>query len=100
MNIWTPKKKSGVEQIGARALGSATNEASDEKYDVTAGNNYRDARGQLDLSASWLVRDNVTIAASITNLLDEPSSFTSELGGIWKYSEADRRVAIGVRARY
>ncbi len=89
-----------VENIGALALNSATNDETSASFDPTAGNNYRDDRGQLDFSASWDVNDYVTIATSITNLTGEPSIYVSELGSPWRYREADRRFALGIRAKY
>tara|TARA_B110000240_G_C13380858_1_gene402433 strand:+ start:725 stop:844 length:120 start_codon:yes stop_codon:yes gene_type:complete len=35
-----------------------------------------------------------------TNITGEPSIFKSELGSSWKYTEADRRYTIGVRAKF
>ena len=64
------------------------------------GNNYRDDRGQLDFSASWNVNENFTVVANATNLTGEPSIYISELGSAWKYTEADRRYTIGVRAKF
>lgn len=88
------------EQIGALALGSSTNDEADPNYDPTAGNDYRDDRGQLDFSASWDVNDSITLAANVNNLLGAPSSYSTELGSIWKYTEADRRFTFGVRAKF
>jgi TonB-dependent receptor len=64
------------------------------------GNNYRDDRGQLDFSASWDINEHVTLVGNATNLTGEPSIFKSELGSSWKYTEADRRYTIGVRAKF
>lgn len=89
-----------VETIGALALGSATNSETDPNYDSTAGNNYQDSRGQLDVSASWDINDNITLATNITNLLGAPTTFSSELGSKWMYTEADRRFTLGVRAKF
>uniref|UniRef100_UPI000463623A TonB-dependent receptor n=2 Tax=unclassified Pseudoalteromonas TaxID=194690 RepID=UPI000463623A len=64
------------------------------------GNNYRDDRGQLDFSASWDINENVTLVGNATNLTGEPSIYLSELGGAWKYTEADRRYSFGIRAKF
>ncbi|XQW84514.1 TonB-dependent receptor [Thalassotalea piscium] len=64
------------------------------------GNNYRDDRGQLDFSASWNINENFTVVANATNLTGEPSIYLSELGGAWKYTEADRRYTIGIRGKF
>ncbi|MGB2740752.1 MAG: TonB-dependent receptor [Cognaticolwellia sp.] len=64
------------------------------------GNNYRDDRGQLDFSASWDINENITLVGNATNLTGEPSIFKSDLGSSWKYTEADRRYTIGVRAKF
>lgn len=64
------------------------------------GNNYRDDRGQLDFSASWDINEHFTVVANATNLTGEPSIYLSELGGAWKYTEADRRYTVGVRAKF
>jgi len=64
------------------------------------GNNYRDDRGQLDFSASWDINENFTLVGNATNLTGEPSIYLSELGGAWKYTEADRRYSLGIRAKF
>lgn len=64
------------------------------------GNNYRDDRGQLDFSASWDINENITLVGNATNLTGEPSIYLSELGGAWKYTEADRRYSFGIRAKF
>ena len=89
-----------VNQIGALGLGSTTNDETSADYDRSAGNNWRKARGQLDLSGSYDIQENLTFVASITNLLGEPSTWRHELGSNWKYTEADRRIAFGIRAKY
>ena len=89
-----------VSVIGALGLGSSTNDEDSASYDRSAGNNWKKARGQLDLSGSYDIQDNLTLVGSITNLLGEPSTWRHELGSNWKYTEADRRIAIGVRAKY
>ncbi|MDO6421821.1 TonB-dependent receptor [Saccharophagus degradans] len=89
-----------VETIGALGHNSTTNDSEDPLFDPTAGNNYRDDRGQLDFSASWDVNDSVTLAANVSNLLGAPSSFSTELGSKWMYTEADRRFTFGVRAKF
>lgn len=80
--------------IGINSAGSVGDD------DAVYGNNYRDDRGQLDFSASWDVNENFTVVANGTNLTGEPSVFLSELGSPWKYTEADRRYSIGVRAKF
>lgn len=64
------------------------------------GNNYRDDRGQLDFSASWDITEKLTLVGNATNLTGEPSIYLSQLGGAWKYTEADRRYSIGIRAKF
>lgn len=68
--------------------------------DPTEGNNYRDDRGQLDFSASWDVNDSITLVGNVTNLLEEPVSFVTEIGNTWKWTEADRRFSLGIRAKF
>ncbi len=89
-----------IELIGALALGSSTDEESDPGFDPTSGNNYREGRGQYDFSASWDINDSVTLVGNVTNLTGEPSLFTTELGSTWKYTEADSRYSLGVRAKF
>lgn len=84
-----------VEEVGVLATGTTSAD-----LDPTVGNDYRDGRGQLDLSGSWKVHENVTLAASITNVLGAPFRQLSELGSPWRYTEADRRIAFGIRAKY
>jgi TonB-dependent receptor len=64
------------------------------------GNNYREDRGQLDFSASWDINENFTLVGNATNITGEPSVFKSDLGSSWKYTEADRRYTVGVRAKF
>jgi len=64
------------------------------------GNNYRDSRGQLDFSASWDIDEHFTVVANATNLTGEPSIYITDLGSPWKYTEADRRYSIGIRAKF
>lgn len=78
---------------GIGALGVTTN-------DPSAGNSYNAARGQLDYSASYDFSENLTIVASATNILGEPTSFVTEIGNTWRWIEADRRVSLGVRAKW
>ena len=89
-----------IETIGALALDSSTDDENDVLYDPTSGNNYREDRGQFDISASWDVNDNITFVTNMTNLTGEPSHFSTELGSLWKYTEADRRLTMGVRAKF
>jgi TonB-dependent receptor len=81
-----------VRPVGASAISNAD--------DVTRGNNYRDARGQLDFSASYDINENFTVVANVVNLLDEPITYSTELNSIWKYSESDARYTLGVRAKF
>ncbi len=64
------------------------------------GNNYRDDRGQLDFSASWDINEHFTLVGNATNLTGEASIYKDELGNNWKYTEADRRYTIGIRAKF
>ncbi len=75
-------------------------DASISDDDLVYGNNYRDDRGQLDFSASWDINENFTVVGNATNLTGEPSVYLHELGSAWKYTEADRRYTIGVRAKF
>ncbi len=81
-----------VRPVGALAIADAD--------DVTRGNNYRDDRGQVDFSASYDINDNFTVVANVVNLLGEPTTFSTELGSIWKYSESDARYTVGVRGKF
>jgi TonB-dependent receptor len=81
-----------VRPVGALAIADAD--------DVTRGNNYFDARGQLDFSASYDINDNFTVIANVVNLLREPTTFSTELDSIWKYSESDARYTIGLRGKF
>lgn len=65
-----------------------------------AGNNWRDARGQLDFSASYDFNEDITVVTSITNMTGEPVSFSTDYGSPWKYTEADRRYSVGLRAKF
>lgn len=89
-----------VETIGALALNSSTDDEDDALFDPTSGNNYREDRGQFDISAAWDVNENITLVANMSNLTGEPSHFSTELGSLWKYTEADRRLSVGVRAKF
>ncbi|MBU2886222.1 TonB-dependent receptor [Gilvimarinus agarilyticus] len=72
----------------------------DDYFDPTLGNNYRDARGQLDWSASYDINDNVTVVANVVNLTNEPILQLTEIGSPWLYSDSDRRITLGVRANF
>ncbi|MGI2169918.1 TonB-dependent receptor [Shewanella sp. MF05960] len=76
------------------------NDPSADSYDPTVGNSYREARGQFDFSASWDINENFTVVANAVNITGEPIEYTSELGSVWAYSEADRRYTLGVRAKF
>ncbi|QBF84418.1 TonB-dependent receptor [Shewanella maritima] len=84
-----------VQTVGALGLNTADTEA-----DPTVGNSYREARGQVDFSASWDINESFTVFANAVNLLGEPIEETTELGSVWNYSEADRRYSVGVRAKF
>ncbi len=94
------EEETRIANVGARALNSSTNDEDSPDYDPTAGNNYEDDRGQFDLSASWDITDNVTLVGNIVNLTEEPSTFITELGSPWYYTEADRRYSLGIRATF
>lgn len=90
-----------VEKIGALGLGTSNNsDPTADGFDVTAGNSYREARGQLDFSASYDIDENWTVVANVTNLTGEPIVYTTELETDWKYSESDSRYTFGVRAKF
>ena len=89
-----------VNRIGALALGSATGDPEDPLFDPTAGNVFVEDRGQLDISASYDINDSVTAVFNVTNLLEENTERTNALGGIWKFSESDRRISFGLRANF
>lgn len=89
-----------VRNVGALALNSSTNDETSDVYDSTSGNNYREGRGQFDVSASWDVNENFTVVTNVTNLTGEPSIYSTELGSNWRYTEADRRMTVGVRAKF
>jgi len=94
------EEETRVQTVGALALNSSTNDETSPDFDPTAGNNYRDDRGQLDFQASWAATENIVLNANVTNLTGEPSRFVTELGSPWYYTEADRRFSVGVRARF
>ena len=90
-----------VRPVGALATGIYNRtDPTAEYFDPTLGNNYRDARGQFDFSASYDVNENLTLVANAVNLTGEPIRQITELGSIWQYSEADRRMTVGVRAKF
>ena len=89
-----------INVIGALGLNSSTTDPDNASYDRTAGNNWKAARGQLDLSGSYEASEQLTVVGSITNLLGEPSTFETQLGTDWKYTEADTRMSIGLRYKY
>ena len=83
-----------VESIGKLGLGHTPGE------DLSEGNNYRDARGQLDFSAAWDVTDRITVVGNVVNLTEEPISQVTEIGNVWQWRESDRRMSLGVRATF
>lgn len=90
-----------VRPVGALATGIYNRTNPDEPFfDPTLGNNYREARGQFDFSASYDINENITLVANAVNLTAEPITQVTELGSIWQYSEADRRFTFGVRGRW
>ncbi|MEI6858482.1 MAG: TonB-dependent receptor [Shewanella sp.] len=90
-----------VQTVGASGYNVFNqNDPSADYYDPTVGNSYREARGQLDFSASWDINEDFTVVANVVNLTGEPIVYTTELDSIWKYSESDRRYTIGVRAKF
>ncbi len=76
------------------------NDPTAENFDATVGNNYREARGQFDFSASWDINEHFAVVGNVVNLTGEPIEYTTELGSVWKYSESDRRYTLGLRARF
>ena len=84
--------------VGIDATGTNSGDSTDEN--AVYGNNYREDRGQLDFSASWDINEHFTVVGNATNLTGEPSVYQTELGSSWKYTEADRRYTIGVRAKF
>lgn len=90
-----------VRPVGALATGVYNRTNHEEAFfDPTLGNNYRDARGQFDFSASYDVNEHITVVANAVNLTGEPIVQVTELDSIWQYSESDRRFTLGVRARW
>jgi len=94
------EEETRVANVGALALNDSTNDETSANFDATAGNNYRESRGQFDISASWDVNEHFTLVTNMTNLTGEPSHYSTELGSLWKYTEADRRLTLGVRAKF
>ncbi|AMJ94037.1 TonB-dependent receptor [Alteromonas stellipolaris] len=90
-----------VRPVGALATGVYNRTNPEEAFfDPTLGNNYREARGQFDFSASYDVNEHITVVANAVNLTGEPIVQVTELDSIWQYSESDRRFTLGVRARW
>eukprot|EP01093_Parvamoeba_rugata_P017412 TRINITY_DN6_c0_g2_i1.p1 TRINITY_DN6_c0_g2~~TRINITY_DN6_c0_g2_i1.p1 ORF type:complete len:976 (+),score=294.15 TRINITY_DN6_c0_g2_i1:1414-4341(+) len=90
-----------VRPVGALATGVYNRTNPEEAFfDPTLGNNYREARGQFDFSASYDVNEHITLVANAVNLTAEPIVQVTELDSIWQYSESDRRFTVGVRARW
>ncbi|MBW8191918.1 TonB-dependent receptor [Neiella marina] len=89
-------------QGGKEGYGSdfdRTDETADN-YDPTAGNVYREARGQWDYSASYDINENWTVIGNIVNLTGEPLIYTTAQGHDFRNTEADRRYTVGVRAKF
>lgn len=90
-----------VRPVGALATGVYNRTDPDApNFDPTLGNNYRDSRGQFDVSASYDINENITLIANAVNLTGEPIRQMTELNSIWLYSESDRRMTVGVRAKF
>lgn len=91
-----------VVKVGALGLNSSNNDdpTNADTFDPTAGNNYLNARGQLDFSASYDINENFTLVANAVNLLGEETTFSTELGSDWKYRESDVRYTVGLRAKF
>ena len=94
------EEETRVQTVGELALNSSTNDEESASFDATAGNNYRADRGQVDFHANWAVSDNIILVLSAVNLTSEPSTFESELGSAWYYTEADARYSLGIRAKF
>lgn len=71
-----------------------------DNYDPTAGNVYREARGQWDLSASYDINDSWTVVGNVVNATGEPLVYTTAQGHDFRNTEADRRYTVGVRAKF
>jgi len=97
---WRDKYLDTQDEKRVRPVGALAALADSTITDVTLGNNYRDARGQVDFSASYDLNDNITLVANAVNLTGEPIRQVTELGSNWKYSEADRRYTVGVRGKF
>ncbi|WP_434082614.1 TonB-dependent receptor [Catenovulum sediminis] len=90
-----------VRPVGALATGIYNRTDPDAPFfDPTLGNNYRDSRGQFDVSASYDVNEHFTVIANAVNLTGEPIRQVTELDSPWLYSEADRRITFGVRGKF
>ncbi|MBW8190730.1 TonB-dependent receptor [Neiella marina] len=71
-----------------------------ERVDVTSGNSYRKSRGQLDYSASYDYNENLTFVGNVVNLTSEPLVYKTARGDDWRITEADRRITVGLRAKF
>ncbi|MBD1389688.1 TonB-dependent receptor [Neiella sp. HB171785] len=71
-----------------------------DNYDPTAGNVYREARGQWDYSASYDIDETWTVVGNVVNLTGEPLIYTTAQGHDFRNTEADRRYTLGVRANF
>ena len=94
----TTKRVQTVGALGYNVFNQ--NDPTADNYDPTVGNSYREARGQFDFSVSYDINDSITVVANAVNLTGEPIEYTTELGSVWAYSEADRRYTLGVRAKF
>jgi TonB-dependent receptor len=94
----TTKRVQTVGALGYNVFNQ--NDPSADGYDPTVGNSYREARGQFDFSVSYDINESFTVVANAVNLTGEPIEYTTELGSVWAYSEADRRYTLGVRAKF
>ncbi|WP_443094001.1 TonB-dependent receptor [Neiella marina] len=89
-------------QGGKKGYGSDFNRTDPDadNYDPTAGNVYREARGQWDYSASYDIDETWTVVGNVVNLTGEPLIYTTAQGHDFRNTEADRRYTLGVRAKF
>ncbi|TYK64514.1 TonB-dependent receptor [Colwellia echini] len=69
-------------------------------YDPTSENSYREARGQLDFSASYDINEILTVTFNAVNLLGEHIVYTSAQDQDWRITEADVRYNLGLSAKW
>ncbi|TQV80115.1 TonB-dependent receptor [Exilibacterium tricleocarpae] len=68
--------------------------------DPTMGNDYREDLEQWDFSATYDINDNFTVVANITNLTGESTVNTGATGTAFQVLESDRRLTLGLRAKF